>query len=256
MYPLVPIIETLDRLFGTSTDLPGLAPDLVVRDTLGWQPAGALAGSSLDVLLRSARSQWNARPPAAAALAWKAYTYWLSLPAIIGLLAVRRVPLLTAANVWVRLDWPHRLLQVGLRAGIPVAVLPTDRLAASGDRAIVVVQDPTALLETLRQTLIDEHLGPLMEAIGPAGRLHPRVLLGSLAANVAGVALRFADGGDGDTQAQQIEDLLAGLGLADLLELVPAGDGRLRVHRRTCCLAFTLPRPRICHDCCIRVPGS
>jgi ferric iron reductase FhuF-like transporter len=252
MFPLVPITATLATVFGTSTGLPGLAPDLVVRDTTGWQPAAALADGQFGVLLRSAERQWNARPPAAAALAWKAYTYWLTLPAVIGLLACHRVPLLRPADVWIRLDWPHHLLTVGLRAGITVAVLPADPLAAGGDRTITVVPDETALLATLRQSLIDEHLTPLIAAVCRTVRLQPRALLGSLAANIAATALRVLDG-DAITQARRIEAVLSALGLTGLLELTaPDAHGQVRVRRKTCCLAFTLPRPRVCRDCCIR----
>ncbi|GIE97741.1 IucA/IucC family C-terminal-domain containing protein [Paractinoplanes rishiriensis] len=260
MYPLVPITARLGALFGTAHELPGLAPGLVVRDADGWRPAGSLAGPALGELLRSAEQQWNARTPAAAALAWKAYTYWLSLPAVVGLLAVRRVPVLRPEHVLVRLDWPQRLLAVGLRAGIPVAVLPDDPLADTGDRSVIVVPDQAALRETLRQSLIDEHLTPLMAAIEGATRLSRRTLLGSVAANVAGVALRLPEPGSTPSGAapapesaatDRVGRLLGDLGLADLVDLTPAGT----VRRRTCCLAFTLPRPRICRDCCIPKDG-
>lgn len=252
MFPLVPITATLASVFGTSTNLPGLAPDLVVRDPDGWHPATALTGGLLPALLHSAERQWNARPPAAAALAWKAYTYWLTLPAVIGLLVCHRVPLLRPADVWIRLDWPHRLLTVGLRAGITVAVLPTDPLAAGGDSTIAVVADEAALRATLRQTLIDEHLTPIAGAITRTVRLQPRALRGSLAANIAATSLHILDT-DGPTQARETEALLAALGLTGLLDLpVPHPRAKARVRRKTCCLAFTLPRPRICRDCCIR----
>jgi hypothetical protein len=255
MYPLVPITTALTTLFGTSTALPGLAPDLVVRNPDGWHPASALADGQLPALLRLAERHWNARPPAAAALAWKAYTYWLGLPAVIGLLACRRVPLLRPDDVWVRLGWRHQLLTVGLRAGIGVAVLADDPLAGSGDRSITVVPDEAALLAALRRSLVEEHLTPLIAALGQAVRLHPRALLGSVAANVAGTALRLLDGAAA-ARPGRVEDLLSALGLAGLVELtVPDTGGPARVRRKTCCLAFTLPRPHICPDCCIRPRG-
>jgi ferric iron reductase protein FhuF len=45
--------------------------------------------------------------------------------------------------------------------------------------------------------------------------------------------------------------LLDGLDLADLVDLAPEESGRLEVRRRTCCLAFNLPEPRICSGCVI-----
>jgi hypothetical protein len=247
---LVPIATALRTLFGSGAELPGLVPGLVVRDPAGWQRATALEGPLLDDLLLKAERLWSARPHAAAALAWKAYTYWVSLPAVAGLVSARRVPLLTGDNVWVRLGWENRLLTVGLRAGLPVAVLPADPLAASEDRSVVVVPDEPALLESLRRSLIEEHVDQLAVAIGDRVRLPRRMLLGSLAASVAGTALRLATG----DRVGQVERLLDGLELTGLVDLVPGPGGRIRVHRKTCCLAFTLPVPRVCGDCCLRPP--
>jgi ferric iron reductase protein FhuF len=49
-------------------------------------------------------------------------------------------------------------------------------------------------------------------------------------------------------------EILTALGLEDLVDLSSRRDGRpgLEVQRRTCCLAFTLPEPKICSGCCIR----
>jgi ferric iron reductase protein FhuF len=40
--------------------------------------------------------------------------------------------------------------------------------------------------------------------------------------------------------------------VADLVELVPGRGGEPTVQRRTCCLAFTLPSPKVCQGCCVR----
>ncbi|HEU5111371.1 MAG TPA: hypothetical protein VFT95_22750, partial [Micromonosporaceae bacterium] len=83
-------------MFGTDR-LPGVAPGLLVTDPVGWLPATSLVdGSRLPELLDAAGRRWQAAPHAAAALAWKAYTYWLTLPAVLGWASARRVPLLTA----------------------------------------------------------------------------------------------------------------------------------------------------------------
>ena len=37
--PLAPVTATLQAIFGTSTELPGLAPDLLVHDTTVAGPA-------------------------------------------------------------------------------------------------------------------------------------------------------------------------------------------------------------------------
>lgn len=252
VYPLPEINESLRARYGTSTLLPGLAPDLIVAHEAGWHPASALTGPLLDELLGKARRHWRARPATAAALAWKAYTYWVCLPAVTGWLAAGRVPLLSAANVLVRLDRPG-FVTVGLRAGIPVVAGPAAPAGsgrfpgagpvprageprAAGDD-LLLVPDPLA---AMRRSLLDEHLLPLLDAIGERARLGRRTLLGSVAAAVATTGLRAAD-------PPQTVRLLAALGLDDLVEVLPGGS-----RRRTCCLAFTLPVPKICRDCCLR----
>jgi hypothetical protein len=243
---LAPIIDGLQAIFGTSTALPGLVPGLIVRDEAGWHPATDLGGPLLEVLLESAARRWAAKPAAAAALAWKAYTHWVCLPAVLGWLAARRVPALTGANVLVRLDRPLGLLAVGLRAGTPLFVLPGDS-AAGG----TVVADEGQLLAVLRRSLLDEHLVPLLEILGRRVRLGPRTLLGSVAATIAADVLRFP-GTDPAGKGAQIDSLLAALGLGGLLDLTFDGNGTCSVRRRTCCLAFTLPRPRLCRDCVLQ----
>jgi hypothetical protein len=249
--PLSPVTATLRAMFGTSTELPGLAPDLLIADPSGWVPTASLAGDHLDLLLDSAHHRWNAQPHAAAALAWKAYTYWLALPAVLGWASARRVPLLTAGDVLMHFRDPRPLVTLGLRADIAVAVLPTDPLAVSGLPQVRVVADEAALLVEFRRSLLDEHLTPLLEAIHGKVRLGKRTLLGSLASGVAYGILRSADAIPGSS-AESIGMLLGALGVDDLIELVPGPTGKLDVQRKTCCLAFTLPQPKVCMGCCIK----
>ena len=49
--PIAPITATLRAMFGTSTRLPGLAPDLLVYGDERWQPAARLADDELPTLL-------------------------------------------------------------------------------------------------------------------------------------------------------------------------------------------------------------
>jgi len=249
--PLAPVTATLRAMFGTSTELPGLAPDLLVHNTAGWRPATVLAGAELDTLLDSARRRWSAQPHAAAALAWKSYTYWLALPAVLGWASARRVPLLTSNDVLIHFADPRPLITLGLRADIKVAVLPSDPLALSGLPQVEVVADEAALLKAFRTSLLDEHLGPLLDAIHGRVRLGRRTLLGSLSSGVAYAVLRSADALPGSS-AETIDTLLGTLGVDDLIDLVPGPNGKLGVHRKTCCLAFTLPTPKVCAGCCIK----
>ena len=248
--PLAPVTATLRAMFGTSTELPGLAPDLLVHDTTGWTPSARLAGDELSALLESAGRRWQAQPHAAAALAWKSYTYWLALPAVLGWASARRVPLMTAGDVLMHFRDSRPLVTLGLRHDIPVAVLASDPLALSGLPQVRVVADEAALLAELRRSLLDEHLTPLLESIHEMVRLGKRTLLGSLASGVAYAVLRSADVLPGSS-AETISTLLSTLGVEDLIELVLRPDGKLDVRRKTCCLAFTLPQPKLCKGCCI-----
>jgi hypothetical protein len=258
--PLAPIRATLAAM-AARPDLPslnGIAPDLTVRDQTGWTPATALvSGEALDDLLDTAKQRWSATPHAAAALAWKCYSYWLALPAVLGYAAARRVPLLRPEGVVARWSSRQPFMTVGITS-IEVAVLPSDPLAA-GSRAarraagITVLPDEEALLGALRTALMDEHLTPLLEAIHTRLHLGRRILWGSLASGVAHGLSRATDVLPGST-LETAAQVLAALGVDDLVELSPRVDGPsgLSVQRKTCCLAFTLPEPKICSGCCIR----
>jgi hypothetical protein len=248
---LEPIRATLRAAFGTDR-LPGLAPGLLVDHPVGWLPASTLIdGSRLPELLDAAKHRWRAAPHAAAALAWKAYTYWLALPAVLGWAGARRVPLLDPADVLVHFEDHRPLLTLGLRPSIKVAALPSDPLAIAGLPEIHVVPDEAALLATFRTSLLDGHLAPLLEQIRGQVHLGTRTLLGSLASGVAYGVLRAADVLPGSTLANA-GALLDALEVADLVDLVPGPTGELTVQRKTCCLAFTLPEPKICSGCCIK----
>lgn len=247
--PLAPVSVTLRAAFGTD-DLPGLAPGLIVTDETGWRPATELVdGSGLPELLSLAARQWRASPHAAAALAFKAYSYWTLLPAVLGWASARRVPLLRPQHVLIRYDGGQ--LRVGLSRSVRVAVLPTDPLALTGLPEVMVVPDETALLDELRAALLDGHLTPMAEAIHQRVRVGTRTLLGSVASGVAYAILRAADALPGSS-VETVGVLLDTFGVSDLVELVPGPGGVPTVQRRTCCLAFTLPQPRVCNGCCIR----
>lgn len=248
---LAPVRATLRATF-EADQLSGLAPGLLVTDPMGWLPATTLTdGTRLPDLLDAAGLRWQAAPHAATALAWKAYTYWLALPPVLGWASARRVPLVRAGDVLFHFKEHRPLVTVGLRPGIRVAVLPGDPLAAAGVPEIVVVPDEAALLAALRGSLLDEHLHPMLEQIQSRVRLGRRTLLGSLASGVAYGVLGAADALPGSTVAN-IATLLETLDVADLIELVSGPGGQLTVQRKTCCLAFTLPEPKICSGCCIR----
>lgn len=254
---LAPVRATL-RAMAARTDQPpiaGISPTLGVDDEPGWVPATALvSGEALDDLLLAAQIRWDAAPHAAAALAWKCYSYWLSLPAVLGYTVARRVPLVRPEGVMARWSRHQPFLTVGLTT-VDVAVLPSDPLAVTGRAApgIVVVPDEDALLAHLRDAIMTDHLAPILENIKARLHLGRRTLWGSLASGVAHGLSRAADVVPGPTLATA-QKMLGALGIDDLVDLDQRDDGGagLRVQRRTCCLAFTLPQPKICTGCCIR----
>jgi hypothetical protein len=246
---LAPVTATLRSMFGPG-DVPGLAPGVIVHDDTGWTPAtGLVDGSRLPDLLDAAHRQWQGSPHAAAALAWKGYSYWLALPAVLGWASVRRVPLVHPTQVLIRLA--GGTTRLGLRPSIPIAMLPTDPLARAGPPEARVVDDETALLAVLRASLLDAHLTPLAAAIQGRAKLGGRTLRGSVSSGIAHGLLRAAGALPGSS-VREIGTVLTALGLRDLIELVPDRAGRPTVQRKTCCLAFTLPRPKVCAGCCIR----
>ncbi|KOX14655.1 IucA/IucC family C-terminal-domain containing protein [Micromonospora profundi] len=251
--PLAPVTATLQAMFGTD-DLPGLARGLLVDDEFVWAPATTLIdGTRLPELLRGAGVRWRGTPHACAALAWKSYSYWTALPAVLGWASARRVPLLDPSDVLIHFEDHRPLITLGLRRSITVAVLPNDPLAVAGLPQVRVVADETALLGELRASLLDAHLAPLITAIQSEVRVGTRTLLGSVASGIAHGLLRAADALPGPT-VQNIDSVLGALDLADLVELVPGPAGEPTVQRRTCCLAFTLPSPKVCQGCCVRQP--
>lgn len=229
----------------------GFVPGLILPDAPpGWAPASALiSGEGLDDLLDAAGKRWGGPPHTSAALAWKSYTYWLALPAVLGWASARRVPMLHPDDVLLRATGHQPFLTLGLRRA-RVAVLPTDPIATPARPGVTVVSSEAELLGMLRTTLRDQHLDPLLAQIQSRVRLGERTLLGSLASGVAYAVIRGVPRGAGNV-ADTANTLLSALDVANLVELEPGPEGYV-VQRRTCCLAFTLPEPKICSGCCIR----
>ncbi|WP_250031061.1 hypothetical protein [Paractinoplanes maris] len=229
-----PVLAAIRAAFGTSTRLSGLAPDLVVTDPDGWHRAADLTGAGIGLLAAAGQRHWPGPPHVAAALSWKAYSSWLAVPVAFTWVAAHRVARVAASDVLVRFDARPAPICLGLsRAGLE-----------SG---------PPADEATLRRVLLDEHVDPLLDAVQRTVRLSRRLLLGSLAAGIAHAtrhAVRVVPGASPDA----VGTLLAALGVDQLVEWAADPVGQITVRRRTCCLAFTLPEPRFCTDCCYSAP--
>ncbi|GIH11189.1 hypothetical protein Rhe02_92560 [Rhizocola hellebori] len=244
---LRPLAVTLSALGSTQ----GLADPLNVVDQSGWLHANDLLnGSRLPDLFEVARRRWGAAPHAAATLAWKSYTYWLALPAVLSWAVARRIPHIEADNVLVRFSNRSPLIQIGL-ASPAMVVLPDDPLAQSGLPGISVAADEDVLLKTLRVGLLDRHLDPLSERIRAEVKVGRRTLLGSVASGIAYAVVR-ARNVLPEPAAPTVDTLLQALDLDDLVEVTPGPGSEPAVRRKTCCLAFTLPQPKICSGCCLR----
>lgn len=255
--PLGPVRATLHALsaHGGADATRGLAEPLVVARPAGWIPAAELvSGPALATLLGAADRRWGAAPHTNAALAWKSYSYWLAMPAAVGWAVARRVPLVGAENVLVQVDAGGSLVRLGLRAE-RVAVLASDPLARAGDPGVEVVAGERELLAALRLHLLDRHLGILADRIRATVRIGRRGLLGSVAAAVGHALIRADRVLPGAVRASA-GTLLDALDMADLVRIIPPdGAGYPALVRHTCCLAFTLPEPRVCSCCCLHVAG-
>jgi hypothetical protein len=247
--PLAPVVATLSALRSRHGEdsLQGLVPGLVGTGGPAWTPAADL---DIAELLDTAARRWSAQPHAAAALAWKCYSYWLALPAVLGFAAARRVPLMTPDRVLVRHTPRQPFLTLALRAPV-TAVLASDPIVATDAPGLLIVDDEEELLVVLRRSLVDAHLDPLLDEFHRRARVGRRTLWGSVGSGVAYGLSRAADSLPGPTM-DIARRVLTTLDADDLVDLSERPGGGLDIRRRTCCLAFTLPTPKVCTTCCIR----
>ncbi len=97
---------------------------------------------------------------------------------------------------------------------------------------------------------MERHLDPVLDRFHEVVRVGRRTLLGSVASAVCYALLRASDVLPGSA-VPTAHAILDALDLSDLVDFGPDEQGRLAVHRRTCCLAFALPVPKVCSGCCI-----
>lgn len=237
---LQPIVDVLDRVEARHGEAPvhGVAPHLVrppspfAGQDVGWLPATSLVdGTAIDEFLAAAGRRWPADPHVVAALAWKSYTYWVTLPTVIGFVAERVVPDVRPDNMQFQIH--ERPPFVAIR------MLRPDATSLIGD---------AGLLAELRKGLLDEHFDPVLEQLRLRVHLGRRTLLGSVASAVCYAVVRAREALP-DRAVEDVHRILDALGLSDLVDFGAGPDGELRVQRHTCCLAFALPTPKICSGC-------
>ncbi|WP_169949119.1 (2Fe-2S)-binding protein [Microbispora sp. H11081] len=228
--------DHLEGLAAERDGVLGVPPRLIADDSPGWIPASSLVREPYEGLLAlvdETAARWSAPRHVAAALLWKTYGYWHTMPMALGWGLGRRVPLMRLADTMLK---PSAAGVTVAASRVTVAVLPGDPLA--GTEGTVVVPDLTT---AIREALLEgQH--PIIRALSAATKVGERTLWGSTAEAFAHPLLTLGSYDD-------VARLLAEIGppVAGLLE--PDGDG---YRRRTCCLWVTLPDADPCSTCCVR----
>jgi ferric iron reductase protein FhuF len=212
-------------------------------------PGSALAdGSRIGELLADSARLWGGSPHASAALAWKTYCYWVLVPAVLGYVSARRVPLLEADNFVFTVSEDEPMFS-GRQVLPRFAALHDDPMADAP--GVETVAGDAALLERMRVSLFEEHLEPVLEAIRREVRIGRRTLLGSLASGIAYATANCSSAGREPAEVVA-KNLLETFDVADLVDVATDEHGRLVYRRHTCCLAFTIDGCGTCSTCCVR----
>ncbi|GAA4991926.1 ferric iron reductase protein FhuF [Nonomuraea thailandensis] len=216
------LTETLQRMADGRGGVLGVEPGLVIEPDESWTPVRELLRQPytlLTHLVDETAARWNAPRHVGAALFWKTYGYWHTLPMVLGWALDGRVPVMRAARTYFKVS------------GAGVTLGATRVSWASGAGAI--------------REALEESQRPLVEAIGSLAKVGERTLWGSTAEAVAH-PLTSVVPGDYMRLLRELGPPLDGL-------VEPAGDGYFR---RTCCLWIALPDVEPCGSCCVLRPRS
>jgi ferric iron reductase protein FhuF len=219
----------------------------------GWYRADVLLND--DALLGSTIAAYGDALGApsrqvASALAFKAYSYAVLEPVVTSWITCRRVPDLSVALSAVRLGSDGYQVAVTTERNW---MLPNDPFAAVP--GAVVVPSEEALLDALRRTLVEGHLGPAVEAFRRIRGGGARPLWGSVAQSLcypASVAEPHLVADPYAAVAQLLSVLPADV--ASLVEVAELNDGdrwRPALLRRTCCFYYAVPGGELCSTCCL-----
>ncbi|MEU0568343.1 (2Fe-2S)-binding protein [Nonomuraea sp. NPDC005983] len=210
----------LERLAAARGGVLGIVPRLVIEPDESWTPASELLrepSGLLTELVDKTAARWNAPRHVGAALFWKTYGYWHTMPLALGWALDGRVPLMRPAETYFKES----------EAGVTIGASGVSW--ASGAAAI--------------RGALAESQQPLVTAISRLAKVGERILWGSTAEAFAHPLTHIVPA---DYMA-----LLRELGppVDGLIE--PAPDG---FFRRTCCLWITLPGVEPCGTCCVLRP--
>lgn len=214
------LTELLERLAAERGGVIGVEPKLVIDPDESWTPVSELVREPYTLLGRlvdATAARWNAPRHVGAALLWKTYSYWHTMPLALGWALDGRVPVMRLAETYVKES----------EAGVTIAA--TDVTWASGAEAIGGV--------------LAESQAPLVKVLSAMARVGERTLWGSTAEAFAHPLTQVMPG-DYMALLKQIGKPVDGL-------IEPAGDAYFR---RTCCLWITLPDVQACGSCCVLRP--
>ncbi|MFG1704723.1 hypothetical protein ACFLIM_16170 [Nonomuraea sp. M3C6] len=214
------LTEVLQRIADERGGVIGVEPCLVIEPDESWTPVTELVREPyglLDELIMQTAARWNAPRHVGAALFWKTYGYWHTMPMALGWALDGRVPIMRPAETYFKVS----------DAGVTIAA--TRVSWDSGARAI-------------REALAESQQ-PLVTAISSMSKVGERTLWGSTAEAVAHPLTSFVRG-DYMRLLKEIGRPVDGL-------VEPAGDGYFR---RTCCLWIALPDVEPCGSCCVLRP--
>lgn len=213
-----------------------------------FRAAELVSGERVEELMATAAALWGGSAHANAALAWKTYCYWTLAPAVLGYIAARRVPVMDAANSVFSVSDEAPMFSV--RQVRPrFLALPHDPCA--GHPGVEVVANEGDLLDRLRATMFEDHLGPVLDAFLTRVRVGRRTLLGSLASGLSYAVASMAQAVP-DPDDVIAKTLLDAFDVAHLVDVSTDEAGRLLYRRRTCCLALTIEGGRTCSTCCVQ----
>ncbi|WP_336206090.1 (2Fe-2S)-binding protein [Nonomuraea sp. LPB2021202275-12-8] len=214
------LTEVLERVAAGRGGVIGVEPGLVIEPDESWTPSSELLREPytlLGELVDATAARWNAPRHVGAALFWKTYGYWHTMPMALGWALDGRVPIMRAADTYFKES----------EAGVTIAA--TSVTWTSGAAAI--------------GEALAESQAPLVKVLSTMAKVGERTLWGSTAEAFAHPLTLIAPG-DYMALLKQIGKPVDGL-------VEPAGDAYFR---RTCCLWITLPDAEPCGSCCVLRP--
>jgi hypothetical protein len=216
------LTEVLQRIAAERGAMIGVEPELVIEPDESWTAATELLRRPyrlLGELVDETAARWNAPRHVGAALFWKTYGYWHTMPMALGWALDGRVPVMRLDDTYFKVS------------GAGVTIAATRVSWGSGAAPI--------------REALEESQRPLVRVLSEMVKVGERTLWGSTAEAFAHPLTQFVPG---DYMA-----LLRELGrpVDGLVE--PAGNGYFR---RTCCLWIALPDVEPCASCCVLRPKA